>query len=61
MKPKLEMLRRLLSSLVGSQQAMKVEDDLLLLALILKTSFCVKKEREASEEKPERDTSMFLH
>lgn len=61
MKPKLEMLRRLLSSLVGSQQGMKAKEDLLLLAFILKTRFCVRKEREASEENLERDTSMFLH
>lgn len=45
MKPKLEMLKRLLSSLVGSQQGMKAEEDLLLLAFILKTRFCVRRER----------------
>lgn len=61
MKSKLQMLRRLFSLLVGSQHGMKVKEDLLLLAFILKTSFCVRKEREVSEESQERDTSMFLH
>lgn len=62
MKPKLEMLRRLPSSLVDSQEGMKIkEKDLLLLAFILKTGFWLRKEREASEENLERDTSMFLY
>lgn len=45
MKPKLEMLRRLLSSLVGSQQGMKAKEDLLLLTHLENKILCEKRER----------------